>query len=207
MEIDIFWLKEVILRKAEVKRKTEETDIKIRIDLDGVGKYKINTDIPFLSHMLELFSKHGGFDLEITAAGDVEVDHHHLIEDVGIVMGEAFSKALGDKRGIKRYGSFILPMDETLVMVAVDLSGRPYFVYNNFPEMKVLNGIEFDLWREFWKSFAFSLKCNLHMNLFYGLNLHHIAEASFKAVARSLKEAVSIDERFKNSIPSTKGII
>ncbi|WP_457570041.1 imidazoleglycerol-phosphate dehydratase HisB [Desulfurobacterium sp.] len=195
------------MRKAEIKRKTAETDIRLKLNLDGEGKYSVNTDIPFLSHMLELFAKHGSFNLEVTATGDVDVDHHHLIEDVGIVLGEAFRRALGDKKGIKRYGSFILPMDETLIMAAVDLSGRPYFVYNNFPEMKVLNGIEFDLWREFWKSFSFSLKCNLHLNLFYGLNLHHIAEASFKAVARSLKEAVSIDEKLKDSVPSTKGVI
>ncbi len=195
------------MRKAEIKRKTAETDIRLKLNLDGEGKYSVNTDIPFLSHMLELFAKHGSFNLEVTATGDVDVDHHHLIEDVGIVLGEAFRRALGDKKGIKRYGSFILPMDETLIMAAVDLSGRPYFIYNNFPEMKVLNGIEFDLWREFWKSFSFSLKCNLHLNLFYGLNLHHIAEASFKAVARSLKEAVSIDEKLKDSVPSTKGVI
>ncbi|OMH40202.1 imidazoleglycerol-phosphate dehydratase HisB [Desulfurobacterium indicum] len=195
------------MRKAEIKRKTAETDIRLKLNLDGEGKYSVKTDIPFLSHMLELFAKHGSFDLEITATGDVDVDHHHLIEDVGIVLGEAFRRALGDKKGIKRYGSFLLPMDETLVMTAVDLSGRPYFVYNNFPEMKILNGIEFDLWREFWKSFSFSLKCNLHLNLFYGLNLHHIVEASFKAVAKSLKEAVSIDEKLKDSVPSTKGVI
>ncbi|WP_456398186.1 imidazoleglycerol-phosphate dehydratase HisB [Desulfurobacterium sp.] len=195
------------MRKAEIKRKTAETDIRLKLNLDGEGVYTVNTDVSFLSHMLELFAKHGNFDLEITATGDIEVDHHHLIEDVGIVLGEVFRMALGDKRGIKRYGSFILPMDETLVMAAVDLSGRPYFVYNNFPQMKILNGIEFDIWREFWKSFSFSLKCNLHLNLFYGLNLHHIAEASFKAVARSLKEAVSIDEDLKDIIPSTKGVI
>ncbi|WP_457568292.1 imidazoleglycerol-phosphate dehydratase HisB [Desulfurobacterium sp.] len=195
------------MRKAEVKRKTGETDVWIKLNIDGTGSYAISTDVPFLTHMLELFAKHGGFDLEIRASGDVEVDHHHLIEDVGIVLGEVFNVALGDKRGIKRYGSFILPMDETLVVAAVDLSGRPYFVYNNFPEMKTLNGIEFDLWREFWKSFSASLKCNLHINLFYGLNLHHMVEASFKAVARSLREAVSIDSRFSGTIPSTKGVI
>lgn len=194
------------MRKAALERKTRETSIKIEINLDGTGIYSIKSDIPFLTHMLELFSKHSSFDLEVVATGDVEVDHHHLIEDTGIVLGKVIEKALKDKRGINRYGFFTLPMDETLVSAAVDLSGRPYFVYKGFPQNRVLNGIEFDLFREFWKSFAFSLNCNLHLNCHYGLNLHHIAEATFKCVARALKMAVEINGR-DSSIPSTKGTL
>nr|WP_204305135.1 imidazoleglycerol-phosphate dehydratase HisB [Desulfurobacterium thermolithotrophum] len=192
------------MRKATVKRVTGETSIEILINLDGSGDYKVKTDVPFLTHMLELFSKHGLFDLEVKATGDVEVDYHHLIEDVGIVLGEVVKRALGSKKSINRYGFFTLPMDETLISVAVDLSGRPYFVYKGFPQMATLMGIEFDLFREFWKSFAFSLECNLHINCHYGLNLHHIVEGTFKCVARALKMAVDIDEKIKG-IPSTKG--
>ena len=195
-----------VLRKAVVKRTTQETNVEISINLDGIGSYEIKTDVPFLTHMLELFSKHGLFDLKVNATGDVDVDHHHLIEDVGIVLGEAVKRALGDKKGINRYGFFTLPMDETLVSVAIDLSGRPYFVYKGFPEMATLMGIEFDLFREFWKSFAFSLSCNLHINCHYGLNLHLMAEGTFKCVARALRVAVTIDERAKG-IPSTKGVL
>jgi len=192
------------MREAELFRKTGETEVKVKVNLDGSGLYRVETDIPFLTHMLELFSRHSLIDLEVVATGDTEVDHHHLIEDVGIVLGEAIEKALGDKRGINRYGFFTLPMDETLVSVALDLSGRPYFVYNGFPQFKTLMGIEFDLFREFWKSFSYSLKCNLHINCHYGLNLHHMAEGTFKAVARALRIAVSIDERVRG-VPSTKG--
>ena len=192
------------MREAELFRKTGETEVKVKVNLDGSGLYRVETDIPFLTHMLELFSRHSLIDLEVVATGDTEVDHHHLIEDVGIVLGEAIEKALGDKRGINRYGFFTLPMDETLVSVALDLSGRPYFVYNGFPQFKTLMGIEFDLFREFWKSFSYTLKCNLHINCHYGLNLHHIAEGTFKAVARALRVAVSIDERVEG-VPSTKG--
>ncbi len=192
------------MRRSEVRRRTAETDVRVAVNLDGAGNYSVETDIPFLSHMLELFSRHSLIDMEVEARGDVQVDHHHLIEDTGIVIGEAVGKALGDKMGIRRYGHFILPMDESLVMCAVDLSGRPYFVYNNFPEGKTLKGIEFDLFREFWKSFAFSARANLHITLIYGLNLHHIAEGTFKCVARALRSAVEVDERVKG-VPSTKG--
>ncbi|ADU97555.1 Imidazoleglycerol-phosphate dehydratase [Thermovibrio ammonificans HB-1] len=192
------------MRKSKALRKTNETEIEIAVNLDGTGSYSVKTDIPFLTHMLELFSRHSLIDLEVVATGDVEVDHHHLIEDVGIVLGEAIERALGDKRGINRYGFFTLPMDETLISAAIDLSGRPYFVYGGFPQFKTLMGIEFDLFREFWKSFSYSLKCNLHINCHYGLNLHHMAEGTFKAVARALRVAVSVDERVKG-VPSTKG--
>ncbi|RKQ60483.1 imidazoleglycerol-phosphate dehydratase [Thermovibrio guaymasensis] len=192
------------MREGIVERKTSETSVYVRINLDGSGNYSVKTDVPFLTHMLELFSRHSLFDLEVVATGDVEVDHHHLIEDVGITLGTALEKALRDKRGINRYGFFTLPMDETLISAAIDLSGRPYFVYRGFPEFKTLMGIEFDLLREFWKSFSHSLKCNLHINCHYGLNLHHMAEGTFKAVARALRVAVAIDDRV-NGIPSTKG--
>ena len=192
------------MREGVVERKTSETSVYVRVNLDGSGNYSVKTDVPFFTHMLELFSRHSLFDLEVVATGDVEVDHHHLIEDVGITLGTAIEKALGDKRGINRYGFFTLPMDETLISAAIDLSGRPYFVYRGFPEFKTLMGIEFDLFREFWKSFSHSLKCNLHINCHYGLNLHHMAEGTFKAVARALRVAVAIDDRV-NGIPSTKG--
>jgi len=192
------------LREALVERETKETSIKLLINLDGKGMYNIETDIPFLTHMLELFSKHSLFDLEVKAKGDVEVDYHHLIEDIGIVLGEAIKKALGNKEGINRYGFFTLPMDETLISCAVDLSGRPYFVYRGYPQNATLNGIEFDLFREFWKSFSFSCLCNLHLNCHYGLNLHHIAEGTFKCVAKTLKMAVEKNSK-ETGIPSTKG--
>ncbi len=192
------------MRKAEVKRETKETNIELSINLDGEGNYEIKTDIPFLTHMLELFSRHSGFDIELKAKGDIEVDHHHLIEDVGIVLGEGIRRALGEKRGINRYGFFTLPMDETLISSAVDLSGRPFFVYRGFPEFKTLMGIEFDLFREFWKSFSNSLKCNLHITCHYGYNLHHMAEATFKCAARALKMAAAVTG---GDIPSTKGKI
>lgn len=190
------------MRVGEFKRETRETQVWVKVNLDGTGKYSVETDVPFLNHMLELFSKHSSFDLEVKGKGDVEVDHHHLFEDVGIVLGEAVKRALGDKRGINRYGFFTLPMDETLVSVAVDLSDRPYFVYKGFPRFKILMGIEFDLFREFWKSFSNSLKCNLHIACHYGYNLHHMAEAAFKCAARALKMAVKITGE---DIPSTKG--
>lgn len=192
------------MREALVERETKETSIKLLINLDGKGMYNIETDIPFLTHMLELFSKHSLFDLEVKAKGDVEVDYHHLIEDIGIVLGEAIKKALGNKEGINRYGFFTLPMDETLISCAVDLSGRPYFVYRGYPQNATLNGIEFDLFREFWKSFSFSCLCNLHLNCHYGLNLHHIAEGTFKCVAKTLKMAVEKNSK-ETGIPSTKG--
>ncbi|MEO2083051.1 MAG: imidazoleglycerol-phosphate dehydratase HisB [Desulfurobacteriaceae bacterium] len=194
------------MRKAEIFRETKETKVEMKVNLDGTGSYSVKTDIPFLTHMLELFSRHSLIDLEVTATGDVEVDHHHLIEDIGIVLGEAIGKALGDKKGINRYGFFTLPMDEVLISAVVDLSGRPYFVYRGFPEFATLMGMEFDLFREFWKSFAYSLKCNLHVNCHYGLNLHHMAEGTFKCVARAIRMAVMVDDR-AGGIPSTKGIL
>ncbi len=193
------------MRKAKLKRQTSETDVSLELNIDGSGIYSVETDVPFLTHMIELFSKHGLFDVKLVAHGDVDVDPHHLIEDVGITLGACFKNALGDKRGINRYGFFSLPMDETLVSTAIDLSGRSYFVYNGFPKFVSLNGIEFDNLREFWKSFAFSLACNLHLNLHYGLNLHHMAEATFKCVSRALRMAVKHSGGL--DVPSTKGVI
>ncbi len=192
------------MRSASLKRETKETSVYVNLNLDGKGVYSVKTDVPFLTHMLELFSKHSLIDLEVVATGDVEVDHHQLIEDVGITLGLAIKEALGNKSGIRRFGFFTLPMDETLISCALDLSGRPYFVYKGFPEFKTLMGIEFDLFREFWKSFSNSLSCNLHLNCHYGLNLHHMAEGSFKCVARALREAIEIDPK-SEGIPSTKG--
>jgi len=195
------------MRKAEVKRETKETSVYVSLNLDGTGDYSVKTEIPLLSHMLELFSRHSLIDLKVVAEGDVEVDHHHLIEDVGITLGKAILSALKEKEGIRRYGFFTLPMDEALISCAVDISGRSYFVYEGFPQFKTLMGIEFDLFREFWKSFSHSLMCNLHIKCHYGLNLHHIAEGTFKCVGRALREAVEIDPRLKGKVPSTKGVL
>jgi len=191
-------------RKAEVKRKTKETDIKISLKLDGTGDYKINTTIPFLDHMLCQIAKHGLFDIEIEAKGDIEVDYHHTVEDVGIALGEAFKKALGEKEGIKRYGHAVIPLNEALSMVAVDISGRPYIVYNVAIPKEKVGEFDAELTEEFFRAFANSSGMSLHINVMYGNNLHHIVESIFKAFARALDEATSIDERVKG-IPSTKG--
>jgi imidazoleglycerol-phosphate dehydratase len=191
-------------RKAEVKRKTKETDISIYLKLDGKGEYKINTTVPFLDHMLSQIAKHGFFDLEISAKGDTEVDYHHTVEDVGIALGEAFKKALGEKEGIRRYGHAVIPLNEALSMVTVDISGRPYIVYNvKMPKEKV-GEFDVELTEEFFRAFANSSGMSLHINVMYGNNLHHIIESIFKAAARALDEATAIDERVKG-IPSTKG--
>jgi imidazoleglycerol-phosphate dehydratase len=191
-------------RKAEIKRKTKETDIKISLKLDGTGDYKINTTIPFLDHMLCQIAKHGLFDIEIEAKGDIEVDYHHTVEDVGIALGDAFKKALGEKEGIKRYGYAVIPLNEALSMVAVDISGRPYIVYNVAIPKEKVGEFDAELTEEFFRAFANSSGMSLHINLMYGNNLHHIIESIFKSAARALKEAAAIDERVKG-IPSTKG--
>lgn len=191
-------------REAEVKRKTRETDIKVSLKLNGTGEYKINTTIPFLDHMLSQIAKHGLFDIEIEAKGDTEVDYHHTVEDVGIAFGDAFKKALGEKEGIKRYGYAVIPLNEALSSVAIDISGRPYIVYNvNLPKEKV-GEFDVELTEEFFRAFANSSGISLHINVMYGNNLHHIVESIFKAAARALDEATSLDERVKG-IPSTKG--
>ncbi|MBI4456162.1 MAG: imidazoleglycerol-phosphate dehydratase HisB [Acidobacteria bacterium] len=193
-------------RCAKVERKTRETEVRVEIDLDGSGRCDIKTGIGFLDHMLDLFGNHGSFDLNVTCKGDLQIDPHHSVEDTGICVGQAVMQALGEKRGITRYGFFYAPMDEALARVAIDLSGRPHFVYRVPTRDGCVGDLPFELLEEFWRSFSVSGKMNLHIELVYGSNLHHIAEAIFKAVARSLRHAVLVipgDTR----IPSTKGAL
>ena len=195
------------MRSAGIKRTTAETDITLKINLDGKGKSKIDTGCGFLDHMLTLFATHGRFDLNVKCKGDTYVDYHHTTEDVGICLGQAFNKALGQKKGIIRYGSMILPMDEALVLSAVDLSGRSFFVKElNIPSTKV-GDFDTELAEEFFQAFARTAECNLHIRQLSGSNSHHIIEAMFKSVARSLRQAVSIDVNAKDEIPSTKGVL
>ena len=195
------------MRVAKLSRKTNETDITLSLNLDGKGDSTINTGVGFLDHMLTLFAKHGKFDLEVTCKGDTYVDDHHSVEDIGICLGEAFKEALGDKKGICRYGSLILPMDEALILAAVDLSGRSYLGFEvNLPSKKV-GSFDTELLEEFFLSFVRTAGLNLHIKSLSGSNTHHIIEGSFKAVARALREAVKIDPDFKDEIPSTKGVL
>jgi imidazoleglycerol-phosphate dehydratase len=193
-------------RTAIVERKTSETQIRVELDLDGTGKHSIRTPLPFLTHMLEQISRHGLFDLAIEAEGDVEIDGHHTTEDLGIALGRAFSDALGDKRGIRRYGSATLPMDEALVTCAVDLSGRSFFVFRvPLPKAK-LGTFDSELCEIFFEGFVRGAQCNLHLKLHEGDILHHIIEISFKALARALREATELDPRV-TGVPSTKGTL
>jgi len=192
-------------RKAKIERKTNETEVKVYLNLDGKGETNIKTTYPFLDHMLSLFSSHGLFNLEVLAKGDIEVDYHHLVEDVGICLGKAVKNALKDKKGIRRYGSFFVPMDEVLVQVVLDISGRPLLVFN-FSSDTHNRGEEFELIKEFFKGFVSHSAVTLHINLCYGTGFHHIAEAIFKAFALSLREAVSLDVR-REGVPSTKGTL
>jgi imidazoleglycerol-phosphate dehydratase len=193
-------------RKALVERKTRETEIRVEIDLDGTGQSQIDTPLPFLSHMLEQIARHGSFDLNIMARGDVEIDGHHTTEDVGIVLGSAVRQALGDRHGIRRYGSATLPMDEALVTAALDLSGRPYFVFRvPLPKAK-LGNFDSELCEVFFEAFARTAQVNLHLVLHEGQNLHHIIEISFKAFAKALRAATELDPR-SVGIPSTKGTL
>ncbi len=192
------------MRNGQFERKTKETDIFIEINLDGEGKSEIDTSIPFLDHMLNLFSFHGSIDLTIKATGDIEVDYHHLMEDLGISLGEAVKKALGDKKGIRRYGEATIPMDESLSQVVIDISGRPYLVYKVTHRGKYLKGLEASLFEDFFRAFSNHSLMNLHINLRYGRDAHHIFESIFKAFGRALQIAVSIDSK-KKGIPSTKG--
>ena len=191
-------------RNASVIRKTKETDINLSINIDGNGKSTISTGVGFFDHMLEGFSKHGFFDLEVKVDGDLQVDAHHTVEDTGIVLGQAIADAIGDKKGIKRYGSFILPMDDALVLCAIDLCGRPYFQFDlEFPTEKI-GSFDTELIREFFYAITYKCGMNLHMKMLSGINSHHIAEAAFKAFAKALDQATSIDERIEG-ILSTKG--
>ena len=192
------------MRTAKIERKTKETQIQLEINLDGTGRSSVKTGLGFFDHMLTLFSAHSKVDLKLTVHGDLDVDGHHTVEDVGIALGKAFADALGDKKGIRRYGFFVLPMDETLVETAVDFSGRPFLVFNaSFPVERVGN-FDLELVNEFWQGFANSAACNLHINVPYGGNGHHISEAIFKSTARSIRAAVENDPREKG-VPSTKG--
>ncbi|MEE1055320.1 MAG: imidazoleglycerol-phosphate dehydratase HisB [Acutalibacteraceae bacterium] len=195
------------MRTAEINRKTNETDIALKLNIDGKGDSHINSGCGFLDHMLTLLSRHARFDLELNCKGDTEVDYHHTVEDIGIALGEALSKALGDKRGITRYGSFILPMDESLILTAVDISGRSHLEYDlEIPSQKV-GDFDTELAEEFFYGFVRKAEITLHIKKLNGTNSHHIIEGAFKSVARSLKAAVAVDEAFKNEIPSTKGVL
>lgn len=192
-------------RIASVKRTTKETDIAVKLNLDGSGECRIDSGIPFFDHMLNGFARHGLFDLELVCDGDLEVDSHHTIEDCGIVLGEAIRKAVGDKKAIRRFGSFILPMDETLVLCAVDLSGRPYLNYNVEFTVPSLGLMDTEMVREFFYAVSYSAAMNLHIKQLDGVNNHHIAEACFKAFGKALDEAVSYDARLGDAVWSTKG--
>lgn len=195
------------MRNAEIRRDTAETRIVLSLDLDGTGKSAIDTGCGFLNHMLTLLARHGDFDLAVTCHGDTEVDYHHTVEDIGIALGQAFTSALGGKRGIVRYGQFLLPMDETLVLCAVDLSGRDYLGWAvELPAQKV-GDFDTELAKEFWLGFVRNCPCSLHFRQLAGENTHHILEAAFKGAGRALKMAVAMDPRHLNDIPSTKGTL
>ena len=194
-------------RIGEVSRKTNETSVNVSLNLDGTGKGKINTGAPFFDHMLELFARHGFFDLSVDARGDVEVDYHHLVEDVGLALGQAVRKALGNRAGIARYGFFVLPMDETLVTVSLDLSNRPYLVYNAEPPIPFVRDFNVNLFKEFFQALANEAGANLHVRLEYGEEPHHVVEAVFKGFARALDVATRHEPRLEGAIPSTKGTL
>jgi imidazoleglycerol-phosphate dehydratase len=195
------------MRKAEIIRKTAETDITLSLSLDGEGKGTIDTGCGFLDHMLTLFFRHGSFDLDVKCIGDTQVDYHHTAEDIAICLGDAFKKALGDMKGITRYGSFILPMDESLILTAGDISGRSYLGYDlSIPTEKV-GDFDTELTREFFEAFVRHAGVTLHLKQLSGYNSHHIIEGTFKSFARTMKQAVAIDEKNKDKIPSTKGVL
>ena len=194
-------------RIAEVIRETKETQIKVSLSLDGTGEGEISTGIPFMDHMLDLFSRHGFFDLSIVANGDIEIDYHHLVEDMGISLGQAFREALGDKAGIRRYGFFALPMDETVVTVALDLSNRAYLVWNVGSSITMVRDFNVQLFKEFFQAFANEVACNVHIRLEHGEEPHHVAEAIFKGFAKSMDIATQHEVRLGGKIPSTKGTL
>ncbi|MFN7949277.1 MAG: imidazoleglycerol-phosphate dehydratase HisB [Blastocatellia bacterium] len=193
-------------RQAEIKRKTKETDIRVALKLDGTGRSEIRTGLPFLDHMLELFARHGLFDLEISCRGDLHIDDHHSVEDTAICLGRAFAEALGDRAGIVRYGHAYVPMDETLARAVVDLSGRYFLVYHVKNTRNKIGAFATEMAGHFWHSFAEHCKCNLHIEVLYGRNQHHILEAVFKAAARALAQAVEVNERI-TGVMSTKGTL
>jgi len=193
-----------VSRRARVERKTKETEILVELDLDGAGTSEIQTGIPFLNHMLEIFSRHGLFDLKIKAKGDIEVDYHHTVEDVGLTLGQAFKEGLGDKQGICRFGEASVPLDETLAQAVVDLGGRPYLSYKVKIRPGRVGGFDTDLPQEFFRALANQLSMNLHINVLQGENPHHIIEACFKALARAMERATRVDPRIRGVL-STKG--
>jgi imidazoleglycerol-phosphate dehydratase len=193
-------------RQAEITRQTKETDIRVALRLDGAGESQINTGVPFLDHMLDLFARHGLFDLEVACRGDLHIDDHHTVEDIAICLGGAFAEAVGDKKGLARFGHAYVPMDETLARAVVDLSGRAYFVYRVENTRPNVGTFSVELAEHFWHSFAEHCKCNLHVEVFYGRNQHHILEAVFKAAARALSAATRLDERI-TGVMSTKGTL
>ena len=194
-------------RKAKIQRKTKETNISVEVNLDGKGKYQIKTKIGFLDHMLEQLSKHSLIDMKVSAKGDTHIDLHHTTEDTGIALGEAIKKAAGNRKGIKRYATTNIPMDETLTRVSLDVSNRPYLIWNVNLKVEKLGEMDTELFKEWFQAFSQSAGITLHVENIYGENSHHKIESCFKALARSLKEALEIDKRIKNSIPSTKGSI
>jgi len=195
------------MRKAKIQRKTKETEINVELNLDGTGDYKVSTGVGFLDHMLEQLSRHSLMDLKLTAKGDLHIDQHHTTEDSGIAIGEAFAKALGERKGIVRYGHAYIPMDETLSRVSLDLSGRPYFIWKVEFSKPKLGEMDTELFREWFQAFAFAAGATLHVENLYGVNNHHIIESCYKGLARALRIAIDIDPRKANEIPSTKGTL
>jgi imidazoleglycerol-phosphate dehydratase len=195
------------VRRATIDRRTTETQIRLRLELDGRGRYDVRTGIRFLDHMLELVARHGGFDLTIAATGDLDVDAHHTVEDVGIALGEAIAMALGDKRGINRAGYFVMPMDETLAVAAIDLSGRPFAVVDLRLRVRRVGDLPAELVQDFFEGFASAARANVHLKVLYGRSSHHQIEAVFKAFARALRAACSKDRRLAKMLPSTKGLL
>ena len=195
------------MRKAVIDRRTAETQIKVSLKLDGKGRYDNHTGIRFLDHMLDLVARHGGFDLKVKAAGDLDVDQHHTVEDTGIALGEAVASALGTKRGINRAGYFVMPMDETLAVAAIDLSGRPHCVIDTAVTVQRVGDLQAELVQDFFEGFANAARANVHLKVVYGRSNHHKIEACFKAFARALRVACSKDKRLARTLPSTKGLL
>jgi imidazoleglycerol-phosphate dehydratase len=195
------------VRTATIKRDTKETQIQGTLKIEGQGVYQVSTGIRFFDHMLELFTKHGGFDLKLKATGDLDVDQHHTVEDVGIVLGQLFAKALKDRRGINRAGYFVLPMDETLAVVAVDMGGRPALVYKDLVKTRLVGDLQTELVHDFFDGFVNHAGANVHVKVLYGRSNHHKIEAIFKCFARAMRYACSTDERLKEQLPSTKGLL
>jgi imidazoleglycerol-phosphate dehydratase len=195
------------MRRALIERQTKETQIHLRLTLEGKGRYQVSTGIRFLDHMMELFTKHGGFDLDVKATGDLDVDQHHTVEDLGIALGEAVSQALGDRRGINRAGYFVMTMDETLAVVALDLGGRPHTVVDLKKPARLVGDLQTELVQDFFEGFAMGARANVHVKVMYGRSSHHKIEAVFKAFARALRVACAKDKQMAKMLPSTKGLL